>query len=181
MGIIDQSLNLGLVAILDKLGVAESKQVGFFLPQTTYEQARTLLISFCSRSHWSLVQEKDSAGSRIFMFQVGQWGFSTTGSQIVYVLLAREASGVRGVARSKSTMGQLVSWGRNQKNLDALSEFFNQVFSRPGELQSALSTTEDFLPAKATVNPLYWWLIGFISLAWLSYILWFLWNLSIAP
>lgn len=158
--IIDEAASLGLFTLLDRLGFGASKRVGFFLSSINTDQAKILLGHFSAKQGWRLIKEENQEGVLIIIFQVGQWGLSISGSQRVCLALSQERNGVRGAATSKSTMGQLVDWGANQKNLDNLVAFWEQTFSQPNQLGNLLSQPVFFAQAKSTINPKFFWIIG---------------------
>lgn len=165
MGIIDEAASLGLITLLDKLGSGTSKRVGFFLPGVNVEQVKTLLGHFSAKHGWYLIKEESQEGALIIIFQAGQWGLSISGSQRVYLALNQEQTGVRGAATSKSTMGQLVDRGSNQKNLDNLIAFLEQAISQPNQLGNLLSQPVSFAQAKSTINPKFFLILGLTLLA----------------
>lgn len=171
--------NLGIFTLLDRLGFGASKRVGFFLPSINIDQVKILLGHFSAKQGWRLIKEENQEAAVIIIFQVGQWGgLSISGSQRVYIALNQEQTGVRGIATSKSAMGQLVDWEFNQKNLDNLVAFLEKAISQPNQLGNLLSQSVSFAKAKSTINPKFFGFLGLLILG--LFIFKFIFNSFIA-
>lgn len=151
MGLIDTAASIGLASILDKAGFGASKKITFFLTNISLQNTKELIKILADNERWGLISEEQKDNYLVIVLQVGQWGFKISGSQRLAIVAEQQEGGVEISAASKSTMGQVVDWGANQKNLEKL-----RVFLTHPQDQIPVQPIPEFQKSKSTINYKFW-------------------------
>ncbi len=173
MGIADSAASsavaLGTAKWMESRGIGASKKTILHLLNSTPEEVEKALDILASQDRWSNKETQPAINNNpIIRYQIGQWGLSISGSQLLIVAIIPSENATDITLESRSMMGQLMDWGRNQKNLDRAASFLQNTFSSQESKSSVLSMPATPLPKQSLIEQksfrIFLIIMGFITI-----------------